>query len=383
MTPSTLPRRTALLLVACLVVGSAVPSLADHGKDNGRGKKKGHHKDAPAAVEDFCSGGGGARPLELTVEGQRATGLYAVPKGKAKGLVVFAHGYGHTAESWRKHITNTAARDGVIAVVMNYRGEVISPPAPGKTLPSSRGWQVREGAADSNAAAQLIERRCPGLKTIVLYGVSMGGNTAGLALAAKPTRSNGAPLYDYWFQMEGAANVIETYFSARGLKASGNATAVNAVEDIEREMGGTFEAKSSVYAEHTVVNRVDDIVASGVKSVVMMHGVGDGLVPYNQSRELYALLTGAGLPAEFHTFTTRSSTSEPGTTIDGYVTGDVPGYTSPFAGHASEASETHILNIAGFSRLHEVLDGMVPDCAEYLVEGSTASRIYTTTNHVC
>lgn len=382
MNTSSLPRRTVVLLAAGLVVGTAMPSLADHDHGKGKGKKKGH-QEAPSRVEGFCSGGGAARPLEVTVEGQRATGLYAVPKGKAKGLVVYTHGYGHTVESWRKHLTDTAARDGVIAVAMNYRGELISPPAKGKTLPTSRGWQVREGAADSNAAAQLIERRCPGLKTIVLYGVSMGGNTAGLALAAKPTRSSGAPLYDYWFQMEGAANVIETYFSARGLKSSGNATAVNAVEDIEREMGGTFEAKSSVYEEHAVINRVDDIVASGVKSVVMMHGVGDGLVPYNQSRELFALLTDAGVPAEFHTFVTRSSTSEPGTTLDGYATGNVPGYTSPFSGHASESSETHIMNIAGFTRLSEVLGGKAPDCGEHLVDGSTGQRYYAATQNVC
>ncbi|HVE64707.1 MAG TPA: alpha/beta fold hydrolase [Mycobacteriales bacterium] len=383
MSAASLPRRTALVVAAGLLASSAWPAFADPGHGKDRGKKKGHGKTVSAPVEDFCSGGGAARPLQLRVDGQVATGLYAVPKGRAKGLVVYAHGYGHTVESWRKHLTNTAARDGVIAVAMNYRGEIISPPEKGKTLPTSRGWQVREGAADSNAAAQLIERRCSGLKTIVLYGISMGGNTAGLALAAKPTRANGSPLYDYWFQMEGAANVIETYVGARALKGSGNKTAVNAVEDIEREMGGTFESKSSVYAEHAVVNRVDDIAASGVKGVVLMHGVGDGLVPYNQSRELHALLLDAGLPAEMHTFLTRGASSEPGTTLDGYVTGNVPGYTSPFAGHASEASETHILNIAGFSRLSEVLGGAAPDCAEYAVDGTTGQRYYAASQGVC
>ncbi|HVF18745.1 MAG TPA: hypothetical protein VNA14_00695 [Mycobacteriales bacterium] len=344
---------------AALVLASALGASADPGHDNGKHKGQKKHTSPPAA-QDFCSGGGDARALTLTVQGQRATGLYAVPKGKAKGLVVFTHGYGHTAESWRRHITNTAARNNVIAVVMNYRGEIITPPdrSKGETRPSSRGWQVREGAQDSNAAAQLIERRCGGLQTIVLYGVSMGGNTAGLALAAKPTRANGAPLYDYWFQMEGASNVVEIYLGARALARSGNSTAVNAVEDIEREMGGTFEAKSDVYLEHTVVNRIGDIAASGIKGVVLMHGLGDGLVPYNQSRELQSRLAAAGIiNLEMHTFTLRSQTSEPGTTLDGYLPNPTGAYTSPLSGHASEASETHEQNIAGFDRLHLLYAG--------------------------
>lgn len=364
MFPRTSALRAATAGATLLVAVAATASYAEPG----HGKKTGHDKAKPAASADFCTGGGPARPLELTVEGQRATGLYAVPKGKPKGLVVFTHGYGHTAESWRNHITNTAARNNVIAVVMNYRGEIITPPdrSKGETRPKSRGWQVAEGAADSNAAAQLVERRCKGLETIVLWGVSMGGNTAGLALAAKPTRTDGRPLYDYWFQMEGAANVIETYLAARALAGTGNATAVNAVEDIEREMGGPIETKRDVYLERTVVNRVGDIAQSGVKGIVMMHGAGDGLVPYNQSRELQTRLAAAGMLVEMHTFTLRESSSEPGTTIDSYIPNKPQGYSSPLSGHASEASETHEQNVAGFNRLAELFKGRVPVCAEVI-----------------
>ena len=374
--PTTAPRRLVAGLSLLLLVATAATAAADPGQDNG--KKKGHDKNAkqstPAA--DFCSGGGPARPLDVTVDGFHTSGLYAVPKGKATGLVVYTHGYGHTAESWRKHLTDTAARDGVIAVAMNYHGETIIAAKPGEPRPSSRGWRVREGAADANAAAQLIERRCHGLKTIVLYGVSMGGNTAGLALAARPTRTGGAPLYDYWFQMEGVSNVLETYLSARALQASGNATAVNAVEDIEQEMGGTFEEKSDVYLDHVVVNRMADIAQSGIKGAILMHGVADGLVPYNQGRELWTRLLEAGITTEFHTFATRGDASEPGTTIDGYVPNPTGLYTSPFAGHASEASDTHIQNITGFRRLSDLLSReRGPRCAEYLVDGTTSDTV--------
>jgi acetyl esterase/lipase len=290
-----------------------------------------------------------------------------MPAKPAKGIVVFAHGYSHTAESWRKHLADTARRDGVVAVAMDYRGQY---DYAGSPLPSSRGWQVAEGAEDSVAAAQLFERACPGAKTIVMYGVSMGGNTAGLAVAAKAKRSNGKALFDYWFDIEGATTVTETYFEARGLAQSGNAFAKNAVEDIEREMGGTFEDRRDVYLERTVLTRVDDVKAAGIKGVVMVQGVDDGLVGYNQSPELYTRLRAAGIPVDFWTAVTRGDASEPGTTLDGYVTSQIPGFTSPFAGHASEASDTHIVGNAGFERLAALFAGVAPACRTGLLDGT-------------
>ena len=139
------------------------------------------------------------------------------PPGKPKGLVAFFHGYTHTAQSWAEHIRRTAAQEGVIALAMNYRGQIDGPPYPGTTLPRSRGWQVSEGAADSIAAAKLFDRACPRLPSIVAYGVSMGGNASGLAVASRAKRTTGAPLFDQWFDIEGAVNVIEIYTAARVL----------------------------------------------------------------------------------------------------------------------------------------------------------------------
>jgi hypothetical protein len=154
---------------------------------------------------------------------------------------------------------------------------------------------------------------------------------------------------------------------------------VNAVEDIEREMGGPFESRSEVYTERSVVTRVDDIKAAGVKGVVMVHGVDDGLVGYNQSPEFYTLLRQAGIPVDFWTAVTRGESSEPGTTLDGYVTNQVPGFTSPFAGHASEASETHIVGNTGFERLALLFKGVVPACRTGVLDGTLG---YTETKPV-
>ena len=368
MRPSALRRITVAALVATVAVAAMSPAMAKPGKRQGPKPKKA--KTAPQIVEDhapICVGD----PTEvfyftLPVNGQGAWGLYALPAVRPKGIVVVGHGYGHTAESWRKHLTTIARRNSVVAVAMNYRGQIDTPGTP---LPTSRGWQVAEGAEDSIAAAQLFERTCPTARTIVMYGVSMGGNTAGLAVAAQAKRASGRPLFDYLFDIEGAVNVTETYFEARGLASTGNTFAKNAVEDIEREMGGKFEDRRDVYLDRTVVNRVDDIAASGVRGVVMVHGVADGLVGYNQSPEFLTLLRARGVPVDFWTALTQSN-KESGTTLDGYVTGSIPGYSSPFAGHASEVSETHIVGAAGFERLAALFQGVTPACRVGVLDGN-------------
>jgi acetyl esterase/lipase len=325
---------------------------------------------APVAGANVrCSGDPSkVQRLDLTVSGQPAWGLYALPAKAPRGLVVFFHGYSHTAHSWAAHATRTAAEQGVIAVAMDYRGQVDLPPEPGTTLPRSRGWQVSEGAEDSIAAAQRFDRACK-LPTIVAYGVSMGGNASGLAVASRATRANGAPLFDQWFDIEGAVNVIEIYSAARALAASGNALAANATADIEREMGGTLEERPEAYTTRTVVRRAEDIKASGIRGVTIVHGVDDGLVPTSQSREMQSRLRALGIPTDVFTVGTRGSSSEAGTTLSGSL---VPGFDSPFAGHADEASTTHIVGRTGFDRLSAYLGaGETPQCRDYVVDGTT------------
>jgi acetyl esterase/lipase len=388
MRPSTFRRTAAAALVAAVALGS--PALAHPGK--GRGPRP-----RPAKLRSGTAGTAGAadvsrcvgnsqdvQRLDLTVAGTPTWGLFAMPDHPAKGIVVFAHGYGHTAESWRRHIAATAARDDVVAVAMDYR---FQHDTPGSPLPTSRGWRVAEGAEDSIAAAQYFNALCPRARTIVMYGVSMGGNTAGLAVAAQAKRGNGSPLFDYWFNIEGANNVTETYNEARGLAVSGNSTAVNAVADVEEEMDGkTFEEAPELYLERSTVTRAEDIEASGIRGVVMVQGVDDGLVGSNQQPEMYTRLRALGVPVDVWTAVTRGEGSEPGTTLDGYVTGQVPGFESPFAGHASEASETHIVGNTGFERLAALfLDGEAPACRVGVLDGTLGHDEYDplTTRPTC
>ena len=357
-----MPRSIVIALTAALLLVAA-PAASAAGPRTSKVRCTGD----PATVQR----------LDVAVAGEQAWGLYALPAGKPKGLVAFFHGYTHTAQSWAEHLRRTAAQDGVIALAMNYRGQIDGPPYPGTTLPRSRGWQVSEGAADSIAASQLFDRSCPGLPSIVAYGVSMGGNASGLAVASRATRSTGAPLFDQWFDIEGAVNVIEIYTAARILAGTGNTLAAQATEDIEREMGGPIESKPEEYTTRTVVRRAEDIKASGVRGVTLVHGADDGLVPYSQSREMQSRLLGLGIPTDMVTVGTRGEASEPGTTLTGSL--GAPGYTSPFAGHADEASTTHIVGNSGFERLSAYFGrGETPHCRDFVVDGTTRTMTQVT-----
>ena len=366
-------RRTLLAsVVAAVAAASVAPSYAGH--DNGKGKSQDarNGKD-PRPVAESCTGDPFAvQRMDLLVEGQPAPALVALPRKKPRGIVVFDHGYGHTMESWRAHAARTADMLGVIAIAPNYRNQQTGPTRP-DGLPSSRGWRVAEGAVDSIAYAQHFESLCRPKGTNVVYGVSMGGNTSGLVVAARPKRSDGSPLFDYWVDVEGAANVTETYLGASAL-APGNAFAKNAKDDIEEAFGGSLAAKPDVYAQRTVVNRTGDIAGAGLKGVVVVHGAMDGLVTHDHSRQLQALLRARGVPVDMWTAVTRKAGTEAGTTIDGYVIGE----QSPFAGHASETSTTHVVGRAGFAAL-ERLYGKTPfTCGEAVYDGTADTTVRAT-----
>lgn len=315
----------------------------------------------------------GAIALQLPVKGETATGHYALPAQTPTGLVVFAHGYGHTSVSWIEHMMRAAREHDLVAVAMDYRGIEIKPDSNNDGLPESRGWNAKAGAEDLVAAARYFQGFCGSVETTTIFGVSMGANMSGLAVAMASTERavDGSPLFDYWFDIEGAVNVIETYAGARAL-APVNGTAANARQDIEKEMGGPIEETPETYLDRAVVTHIDEIKASGVKGVVLVHGLDDGLVPYNQSREMSSLLLQAQVPFDFYTVGRRSPESEQETTATGYVGQQLdPDYKSPLAGHASEKSTTHIIMATAFDRLWRLMDAHeVPGVyREFLVDG--------------
>jgi pimeloyl-ACP methyl ester carboxylesterase len=294
------------------------------------------------------------------------SGRFALPASDPHNLVVFAHGYRNNSSSWEGHIKEAAAH-GILAVAPDYRGL--------GAAPDFRGWPAKAGSEDIVTIARFVTAHCPGIKNVIVLGVSMGGNMSGLAVAAKATRADGkTPLFDYWIDVEGATNWTETYLEASAVGPTGNAYAVGAAQDISAEAGGTPATAPSGFQSRTVVARAQDIAASGLKGVVMIHSVEDGLVPYNQSRETATALRALQVPLDFYSVLRRTADRDPGheqTTLLGNVPGGQD--ADPFAGHAWEGSSTHVVMKTAMSRLYDLFDASKPRPArgEFVVDGNS------------
>lgn len=285
-------------------------------------------------------------PLTVTVPGgATANGLYSLPAGAPKGIVAVEHGYGQTAASMIPIVEAIAQRDGVIAVAMDYRGTVHT------TGNSSTGFPVSEGATDTIAATKYFDQNCTTTGPNVAFGFSMGGNVSGLAVAQHAARLNGAPLYDYWFDISGVTDPLETYADAvavsqipASVTGSIHDTAVQAKTDLETEMGGTPLTALPTFLARSPVTHASDMKASGLKGVVIAHGLLDGEVTVDQSVQMAAALLLAQIPTNIYTVLTKTPGDPSGTTLDGVLLSAVPGYQSEFAGHISPLVATQAFN---------------------------------------
>jgi hypothetical protein len=277
--------------------------------------------------------------LNITVGGVPTYGYYALPATTPKGIVVLGHGYPTTAQSMVPLMPGIAQRDDVIVVAMDYHGTV---DLEGPTGTTSRGWKVSEGAADSIAATRLFNSTCQSLSPTRFvnsaFGVSMGGNMTGLAVSQQATRADGSPLFDYWLDVAGVTNVPEIYADATAislLPLGGIQTiGANAKADIEAEMGSPI-LNLTTYLNRSPALRASQMKSSGLKGVIVSHGVLDGEVTSDQSDQMVLALALAGVPTDYYTSIFKAPETPPGLTLDGDVLGLIPGYVSPFAGHVS------------------------------------------------
>jgi pimeloyl-ACP methyl ester carboxylesterase len=314
------------------------------------------------------------------------TGLYQLPSGTPTRLSVFMHGYGNDSAAWTCHIADAAANHNTIAFATDYRGNT-----------PTRGWHVQEGAEEAVALAQYFTVKYPTIKEVGILGISMGGNSSGLAVAADATRttlnSKGkpieVPLFDWWVDIEGVSNLIEEYALARSVGATGNVFAANAQADIEAECGGAIEGNPGCYEVSSPTARVRDIEGAGLKGIVIVHDIDDGLVPMNQSRELQGILTFAAnvgpapLPIDFVTVARRNDgarSREAGTTLSQNVGDPVLGaagqtYDAPLAGHGWEGSNTQITIATGFKHFWDLMDNKnLPNGHEWLSDGQLGEQ---------
>jgi hypothetical protein len=288
--------------------------------------------DPPACTGEPTS----IQTLNITVGGVPTYGYYALPSTTPKGIVVLGHGYPTTAQSMVPLMPGIAERDGVI---VDYHGTV---DLEGPTGNTSRGWKVSEGAADSIAATRLFNSTCQSLTPTRFvnsaFGVSMGGNMTGLAVSEHATRTDGSALFDYWFDVAGVTNVPEIYTDATAISllplGGIQTTGANAKADIEAEMGSPI-LNLTTYLNRSPALRAGQMKSSGLKGVVVSHGVLDGEVTSDQSDQMVAALALTGVPTDYYTSVFKAPETPPGLTLDGDVLGLIPGYVSPFAGHVN------------------------------------------------
>jgi hypothetical protein len=291
-------------------------------------------------------------PLTVMVDGQPATGLFVLPSGSPRGIVAVGHGHTGDAQSVASTAEQIASADDVITVAMNYRGTNLS------TL---FGWRVIEGAQDTIAATQLFDRACPGSDgfTNAVVGISMGGNMSGLAVSSGAARHDGAPLYDYWVDVSGVTNVPEIYADARAISLvplpSVASVGTTAMAEMQQEFGGTPLSKPLTYMADSPVLRAGAMRASGLKGVIIAHGVVDGEVTSDMSDQMVASLAANGIPVALYTSVFKAPGTPAGLTLDGYLSALDPSYASPFAGHVSD-----VVLSSALGALHSVYEGGFP-----------------------
>ena len=328
---------------------------------------------ASVAIEIPCSQHSDPRLQQMSDNGIGSTsalglasGRYALPNDPSPtALVVMFHGHGNDSCSWRNHLRQAAAH-GAIAVAMDYTGQ--------RQTPSENyGWFVREGAADSIAAAKYFLAAYPSIRTVIAFGISMGGQASGLAVSSPDAvRANGSPLFDSWVDVEGVNNIVEEYLVARGV-APVNSGGALAQQEMEEEYGGALEAVPQHYLDATLTLRAQKM--KSLKGAVVVNALDDGLVPTDQSPQMAAALLVAGVPTHLFTVVGNGG-AETGTTASSIALGSVMAaagkeYKSPFAGHGWEGSDTQLVIKIGFAQLWSLLAGQPVSSGETVAPGLT------------
>lgn len=214
----------------------------------------------------------------VQVQGQTATGWLAYPTDAVPHtLLVYAHGCcGYNVGPG--NVAGFAQYYGAVAVGMQYRG--------------NGHWTVENGAQDTIAATQDLKARFPITRTIV-WGVSMGGEVSGMAVAARPD------LYDFWVDTFGVTDLFQE-FAALGTYPGVSPNPANPANPIGswilEETGGLpGVAPLDAWTHRSPDLRTDEM--RGLRRAYIEHGVGDLIVYPSESLATFSHLQASGVPA--------------------------------------------------------------------------------------
>jgi len=288
----------------------------------------------------------------VTVDGETALGWLAYPtSGTPTKLLVFGHGCcGKPDQSG--FVNAYADAYGAVAVAMDYRG-------PGR-------WDVMKGHRDLIAATVDLKARFPGITRTVLWGISMGGETTGMAVAARPD------LFDYWVDTFGVVDLVQE-LAALGLYPGVSPNAGDPANPtgswIVEQTGGTPATVPQAYLDRSPAYAA--AAMRGIKRAYIAHGVGDLIVQYSQSRLMYANLVANGVPVSLTTVLTRGGAAHgPWVPGVGTVTAPTPAGLSAHDGSATAFSQETV---------HHLLSGSEPDAGtasrEWVADWTTGQRV--------
>lgn len=160
--------------------------------------------------------------------------------------------------------------------------------------------RLNNRAADTLAATRWFKQKHPGIHTTLLWGWSMGGLVSGVALAEAP-----AGTYDYWLSSFGMADDFDAWFTLGGIDPV-------AARDVARDAGGCRPTTCPrTYAERSPSTRAADM---HLQRAFFVHGIGDPVVPIEQTREMAAALHRHGVSSDYTTVlqqTEPDGTTEP------------------------------------------------------------------------
>jgi pimeloyl-ACP methyl ester carboxylesterase len=218
----------------------------------------------------------GVHPFVLMVGEEAASGYVGVPVGgTASTLVVLAKAFGEAAKDWVPLMQELAGQ-GHLAVAMEYRGSTAPWPDP--------AWKVAAGAQDTLAATLALQALHPEVDRTVLYGVSMGGEVSGLAVAHAPPGT-----FTYWLEGAGVMDLASEWAELPLFRPM-----------IEAEAGGRPDQVPVAYQGRSPVHTVPSIARQGLTRVYLVHGQGDVVVPAEQGERMYQALRRAGVPVTYY-----------------------------------------------------------------------------------
>lgn len=212
----------------------------------------------------------------ILVGGEPAHGLVGRPASDVvpSTLAVFAHPWGGEAADYADELLGLARR-GVVAVAMDFRG-------------AREDFKVHAGVEDTVAATLQLQAEYPTVARTLLYGHSMGGEVALLAVIAAPPGT-----FDYVFSGAGVSDLEALWHSFVMVRPA-----------IERETGGTPAQVPEAYDGRSPVDRVAALLDRGVARYFIVHGAGDTPVPVDHAERLYEGMEAAGLPVSYYMVTT-------------------------------------------------------------------------------